>query len=225
MEWELYNAAEADGTSTGSSQEMFGQIDISVEITAVDERMVEQSFAGQTVAGQEIEYSFNRWGSLEMMVAGHKAKGGLAKGIFNAISVNRKYFRPKADLGINGQWVLTNGILFPNGAQLQVGILSRGQKVVGIYKAGTDVAKTIQWYETMVYKNTAWNSMRIHHLRDYKPEFHVDDDLYAMQEPEFTREVELEEIANFITSLRARKRSQGEEQILSDIKAELDSMV
>ena len=226
MDWDTYNSAEAHGTSTGSSQDMFTQnIEIEVEITAVDERMVEHSFTGTHVADDKVGYTFNRYGQLNMTVGKYKAKGSLAKGILNAISVNRKYFTPTEEVGLNNQWTITKGIMFPNGSKLQVGILSRGETVIGIYKKGSNVSGTIKWFEQTIYKSNAWKNMRTHHLRDFKPEYHVEDDIYATQAPEFTREDELEEIYQFIASLRNRRRSSQEQQMLEDISAELDSMV
>ncbi len=226
MNWDTYNSAEAHGTSTGATEDMFTQnIEIEVEITAVDERMVEHSFTGTHVANDKVGYTFNRYGQLNMTVGIYKAKGSLAKGILNAISVGRKYFTPTEELGVANQWTLTKGILFPNGSKLRVGILSRGDRVIGIYKAGTNVASTIEWYEKMVYKGEAWKNMRVHSLRTFKPEWHVEDDIYATQEPEFTREAELEEIAQFISSLRGRRLSADEQILLEDIKAELNTMM
>jgi len=226
MDWDTYNSAEAHGTSTGASEDLFGcNIDVKVEITAVDRQMVEQAFSGSSVAGDEVVYRFNNWGELKCTVGGYEAKGSMFKGILNAISVNRKYFSPSQELGLDNQWTITKGVMFPNGSKLSVGILSRGDTVIGIYKKGTNVANTIKWYEKMVYKSGAWKSMRTHTIRDFKPEYHTDDDIYASQYPEFTREAELEEIVSFVSSLRGRRRSPGEQQILEDLRAELNSLV
>jgi len=226
MDWDIYNRAEADGTSTGSTENIYSSdIDIKIEITAVDKQMVEQSFTGTHVAGDKVEYDFNRYGQLNCTVGGYKAKGSMFKGILSELSGGNKYFKATEEIGLSNQWTILKGSLFPNGSNIQGGFLCRGETIIGFYKKGNNVANTIMWYEKMVYKSNAWQNMRTHSLRDFKPEFHTEDDLYATQAPEFTREDELEEIYQFIASLRARKRSAQEQQILEDIKVELDSMV
>ena len=226
INWDKYNAAEADGISKGSTEDVLScDIDIAIEITAVDRTMVEESFTGTHIAGDEVVYRFNSYKQLGCTVGGFKAKGGLLKGILKAIATDRRYFIPVEEIGLNNQWTITRGIMFPNGSRLEVGLLSRGDVIIGIFKKGANVGNTIKWYEKMIYKTGAWKAMKTHSLRDFKPEFHAEDDIYADQAPEFTREPELEEIAQFISSLRGRRLSAGEQILLGDIKAELDSMV
>ena len=223
IDWEIYNAAET--TSVESNQEeLFSDIDVSIEITAVDTYMVKTSFAGNTLAGEEITYSFNRYGQLQATVGKTKAKGQLLKGICMAIFDSRAYFQPDEELSVNSLYTIVRGTLFPNGSKIPAGILLRGNRIIGIYKSGTDLSRTIKWYEQTVYKSNAWQNMHVHKVRDYRPEFRLDDDVYAQQTPEFTREDELQEIHEFISSLKGRKLSVDEQLLLQDIRNEIDSI-
>jgi len=225
MDWDTYNSAEAHGTATGEGQDIFGDLSVEVEITAVDAHMVEVSFSGRKIAGDEVSYKWNRYGQLVIDVKGYVAKGSLRKSIMKALLTTRKYFVPVSEEAFNNQWTLTRGVLFPDDGDHEVGVLTRGQNVIGIFRKGSDISRTMEWYEKMVYKSTAWKSMRVGKLIDYKPEFHLDDDIYAQQEPEFTREEELEEICAFVSSMQGRKRSASEQIILGDLRAILDGMV
>jgi hypothetical protein len=85
--------------------------------------------------------------------------------------------------------------------------------------------KTIKWYEKAIYRSNLWEQHQVGSLRDFKPEFHLEDDVYSDQFPEFTRTDELEEIYSFITSLKGRRRSNEEQQLLKDIYNEIEGML
>ena len=224
MDWDKYNAAEADGVATGSSQDMlFDDVQVDVELTAVDRYMVEHSFTGNHIAGDEVTYKFNRYGQLGGSVRGWALKGGSWKGILKALSTNPKWFTPLEELEVAAQWTLVRGVLFPNGSKIPVGLLCRGDVIIGVYKKGTNVGSTIKWFEQKIYKTNAWRNMQTHKLRDYKPE--VLNEVYQKQTPMFTREEELEEITAFIDSLRNRILGNEETQILRDLRDVIDNIL
>jgi hypothetical protein len=103
----------------------------------------------------------------------------------------------------------------------------RHNRIISIFKpkAKASILKTIKWYEKAIYKSNLWEQHQVGSLRDFKPEFHYEDDVYADQYPEFTRTDELEEIYQFIASIKGRRRSVEEQQILRDIYDELGAML
>ncbi len=225
MNWETYNQSEADGVSTGSSQDMFTEnIDVAVEITAVDKHMVETQFTGNAIAGEGISYTFNRYGQLTCKFdTGWDIKGGMMKAVMRAIASRHEWFQPMEEVAVGSQWTILKGVLFPNGSKIEVGLLTRGEAIIGIYKKGTNLSRTIKWFEKTIYKSNAWRNMQTHSLREFRPE--VKNEIYSHLAPEFTREDELEEMSTFIESLSNRRLSNDELQILHDIKDTLDRLL
>jgi len=222
-DWLIYGGAEATGTNA-SEDTLTDELDLVNEIANADSRFVEMHYAGETLAGQLIDYSFNRWGQLQMHINGHELKGGVRAGIYRGILNSRLYFSPIEEMGIGKNWTLISGVLFPDGSQIDIGILMHSNQIIGIYKEGTDVGRTIRWFEKNIYKGN-WKQMKVHKLTSYRPEYNADTDVYHDQEPEFTREAELEDIYTFISSLKGRKHSAEELQLLHDIQTELADML
>ncbi len=226
-EWLVYGAAESDGTTTGATADMlFIDVDMSVEIKAVDEHMVRHSYTGETLAGDECVYSWNRYDSLTVKVKGQVMKGGVLKGMMQVISDNHRLFTPTEEITFENQWSLMKGTLhLRNTKQIDhhVQILYRGNKPISITKQGTKVSKTIRFYERKVYGTNAWKNMRVSSLREYRPE--VENDVYKHQPAEFTRVDELEEIRAFISSLKSRRLSWEEADIVQDIQSELSTLL
>lgn len=220
-EWVIYTAAESTGISKGSTEDVIiSTIDINDEIAGADSRFVEKHFAGMTLAGDKIDYIFNKWGQLQMKVAGHTVKGGIRAGIHKGIANSRLYFHALEEESFSGQWTIVRGIMFPNGSSIEVGILYHGESILGIYKKGTNLGRTIKWFEKKIFKTNHWMNMKTHSLREFRPE--VRNDVYKDQLPEFTREDELVEILDFVTSLKSRRLSYEEVEILQQIQSELE---
>ncbi len=223
-DWLKYTGAEADGTTTGSTADMlYDEIDMTAEIKAVDEHMVRHSYTGETLAGDKVTYSWNRWDALVIKVKDRKMSGGILKGMMQVLSENKRLFVPTEEITFENQWSMMKGIFTMRGTQHKVQILYRGNKPISITKDGTKVSRTIKFYESKVYRTNSWKNMRISSLREFRPE--VQNDVYKDQLPEFTRVDELEEIRAFLAGLRSRKLSWEEADILEDIKSELITLV
>ncbi len=221
-QWDLYNQSEAGGMN--SSEDIIShELDILDEIKSADSRFVEGQYAGETLSGQQIDYSFNKYGQLVMKLGDWKVKGGVRSGIHKAILNSRRWFQQSQEVSLSGNWTIVKGVMFPNGSAVEVGILMHSLAIIGIYKSGTNVANTIKWFEQKIYGSNNYKNMQVNSIRDYAPE--VVNDVYKHQAPEFTREVELEEILGFITSLKQRRLSGEEVEILGAIQDELDELV
>jgi hypothetical protein len=223
IDWEIYNGAEADGVNGVEDLASSNMVDVATEIAAMDKSFAKKLFAGKQIAGQEIKYSFNRYGSLTARVAGHKAKGQLMKAIIECIYED--HFIPTKVEKLNEKWEVIHGVNDLFNKTKEIKFLLRADKVISCLKPKAKVIKTVKFYEQAVYKSTAWENLQTGNIRDFKPEFHLEDDVYSKQEPEFTREDELEEIYQFISSLKGRRRSAEEQLLLMDIAAEINSML
>jgi len=220
-DWLIYNGTEGNGIN--SSEDILpNTIDVIDEIKSADARFVEGQYAGMTLSGEPIDYSFNRYGQLTMEINGWAVKGGVRTGIHRAILNSRRYFTIEQEVSITGNWTIVKGIMFPNGSKQRVGILMHSESIIGIYKSGTDVSRTIEWFEKNIYK-TNWKQMRVHRTIDYRPE--TPSGVYKTQSPEFTKEDELEEIRAFITSMKERRLSGEEIEILRDIESEIGRLI
>ena len=220
--WTLYNASEATGMN--SSEDILAHnLDIVDEIKSADSRFVEMHFAGNTLAGQHLDYSFDRYGQLTMKLDNWAVKGGVKSGIQKAILNSRRYFVQHQEISLSGNWTIVKGVMFPDGSAIEVGILMHSLAIIGIYKKGTNVANTIKWFEQKIYGSNNYKNMQVNSIRDYAPE--VKNDVYKHQAPEFTRESELDEILEFVTSLKARRISGEEAELLGAIRDELDEIL
>jgi len=226
-EWMVYAGAEAQGTTKGETADMLSSdLDMKTEIKAVDEHMVRTAYTGEYLAGDEVKYKFDNWGNLVASVKGKKMSGGIMKGMMQVLSDNRRLFTPSEEITLENQWSLMKGMLHLENTKMKhipVQILYRGNKPISITKQGTKVSKTIRFYEQKVYKTNAWKNMRISSLREYRPE--VENDVYKHQSAEFTRVDELEEIRGFIASLKQRRLSWEEADIVEDISSELSTLL
>ena len=221
-QWTVYNGTEATGIN--SSEDILSHdIDMLDEIKSADSRFVEQSYAGATLAGEAVDYSFNRYGQLQMKLGNWAVKGGVRSGIHKAILNSRLWFTQSQEVTLSGNWTIVKGTMFPNGSAIEVGILMHSLAIIGIYKSGTDVSKTIKWFEQKIYGSNNYKNMQVNSIRDYKPE--VQNDVYKHQAPEFTREDELEEMLAFVTSLKDRRISGEEAELLGAIRDELDEIL
>ncbi len=221
-DWMIYTAAEATGTN-GSEDILQCEIDLKSEIANADPRFVEQAYAGNTLAGEEIAYSW-RYDQLTFKIRGIKLKGGTRSGIHRAIVNSRQYLTIHQETSINGNWTVLDGTLHVNDKDVDVKVLMHSLSIIGIYKPKAKLDKTIRWFERNIYKGN-WKSMQVQSIRDYRPEWTVENDIYAEQAPEFTRETELDEINEFIRSLRTRRLSGEEEEILKVIASNIEMMV
>jgi len=221
-QWTMYNGIEGNGIN--SSEDILSHsIDMMDEIKSADARFVEGQFAGQTLAGEQLEYTFNRYGQLQMELGNWTVKGGVRSGIHRAILSSRLYFRQVQEVALSGNWTIVKGVMFPNGSAIEVGILMHSLAIIGIYKAGSDVGNTIKWFEQKIYGSNNYKNMQVNSIRDYAPE--VQNEVYSKQSPEFTKELELEEIRGFINSLKGRRLSGEEADILADIASEVDTLL
>ena len=221
-DWLIYGAAETTGMNT-SEDIISHELDILDEIKSADSRFVEGQYAGETLSGQQIDYSFNRYGQLQMKLGGWKVKGGVRSGIHKAILNSRRWFQQHQEVSLSGNWTIVKGVMFPNGSAIEVGILMHSLAIIGIYKSGTNVANTIRWFEQKIYGSNNYKNMQVNSIRDYAPE--VQNDVYKHQAPEFTRETELEEIGEFIRSLKLRRISGEEAALLEEIQEEITQLI
>ena len=201
---------------------LFDSVDVAIELPTLDDTVVRESFNGNTLAGDTLTYSFNRWGNLQVHLDKYVIKGRTLKAMYKELIDNKKYFQPTDEVSIDSKWSMLRGNLFPNKGNAEGSWLLRGESIIGFYKTGTNVARTIQWYEKAIYKGKSISFNRAHKTIDYRPE--VRNDIYDTQEPEFTKEPELEEILSFITSLKGRKVSRNEHLLLLDIVSEIETI-
>jgi hypothetical protein len=190
----------------------------------VSSRIIRSSFSGNELAGEKLTYRWNGYGQLGIRLGSTKVKKTQLQVIFKEL-LNDYMVRESETIYGDGLWYTVEGYLtVGRKGHIKGRFLLRGNYVVGYFKDGSKIERTIKWWNKHVFNQSATADVATY-TRDFKPEFHGEDDIYSTQYPEFTREDELNEIGDFLTSLSGRRLSPDEELILRDIKAQLDSML
>ena len=91
-----------------------------------------------------------------------------------------------------------------------------------MFKEKTKVSKTIKWYENAIYKGKAVSFNKAHKTVDFRKE--VRNDVYDSLHPEFTKEAELEEIIGFIDSIKGRKLSSEEQELINALASSVNTL-
>ena len=195
--------------------------DITKELMYLDKTIVRENFSGNTLAGEPVVYSISRWGQLDIKIGEYKLAKSTKRIVLDALCEG--YFHLKEEVVINGVWSLEKGVLFPAGTPIVGSFLYRGNMVIGFFQEGTNVGKTIEWYEKAMYGSSMKSMHRTHRVKDFAPE--TPSDVYDRQAPEFTKEAELNEILEFITSLKRRVLSAEEEELLTAIGSEVGMII
>ena len=214
---------EIAGTTTADTEDlMFDTVNVKNDICYIDEYMVRTNLGGRTLAGEPLRYTFSRYGQLNIYLKGiqlkRQTKGHILKELF------LEFFTIEDIKDLPHQWSIYKGVLFKDTSKPIPGkFLVRGSKVIAYFKPDAKVGRTIKFYEKKVYTNVSKNIYNTHHHRDWKP--HVSNEVYDNQQPMFTREEELEEVREFITSLKGRQLGNEEVEILKDIASELANIL
>ena len=194
--------------------------DITTVLPALDEHIVRESFTGSALAGDSIEYRFNRYGQLDMVLKGqYKLSGSTKRAVLKELYDNPAWFQKAEEAVLDEHWALVRGVLFPGGSNTEGSFLFRGTTFIGFYRKGTSVSKTMKFYDQKVFKTISRRYDKAHKTVDYRP--HVRNDIYDAQEPMFTREEELEEVYQFLKSLTSRRLSNEENEIIDAIRSVL----
>jgi len=198
-------------------------VDITTTLPGLDPTIVRESMCIVNdkvyIAGEELTLSINYWGQLEGKLGKYKVKGSTWKAIIKELY--DEHFKKTDETVIDARWSIVTGE-FTFSKRLRMKSLSRGETFIGFFTENTKVSKTINYYEKAVFKGTMINYNRVHKTVDYKAE--VENEVYANLAPEFTKENELEEIREFIRSLRLRRRSNEEQELLVEIADDIYRM-
>ena len=224
---EVYEFVTSDGTYVSQSdwEPMDTNLDLEEDLRYLDPTMIHNNFSGRTLAGSRVIYKWNNWGQLTVKVDGHELKGR-TKGYILA-ELYEYYFTKKSltSVGNQGLWAVVKGVLFAGSEKtIECKFVLRGQKVIGVFKPDAGVKASIKWWSKNIYKDYSKNMFKAKKVIDFKPEFRVDRDVYGNQAPEFTRESELEEIRAFIASLKGRRLSNEERELLVAIDSEISQL-
>ena len=168
----------------------------------------------QSLAGQDVLWDYNRYGTLVPTVVGYMLNARAVKEMYKVIWTARHH--KVEEYHINENWYAYK-IAMRTGTELIV--LFRQNTLVSIVRPGTDVSNTIKFYDGKIP-----NMDQIWVNKTFKPE--IENEVYdAEVVPQFTREEELEEIRIFVRSLRHRHLSGEEIELLDEIRDEIDRMV
>ncbi len=201
---------------------LFNDVDITIELPALDDHIVRESFTGTHLAQDKLKWSWNHWGQLQCSVKGYSIKGRTLKAMYKEFLYNKRLFVATKEKSIGEKWTVLYGTLYI-GKSPTVKILMRGETIIGIFKKNTKITPTIKWYEKAVYGGKAGHFNKSHKTIDYRAE--APHDVYDRQQPEFTKEMELEEIREFMHSLKRRVLSNEEREIIAAIGSECDMMI
>jgi hypothetical protein len=210
--------------SIDNQELLFDETKITVELPSLDPTIVRDSMScidGKFyIAGDKLTLTFNNYGQLGVKLGKYPVKGSTFKAILRYVFDN--HFNKVSERMITEKWVVIKGT-FAFGKHREVKFLWRGETLIGIFTKDTKVRPTIKWYEKAIYKSKARGNMRAHNTVDYKVE--TPHDVYDKTEPMFTKEVEIQEILDFVTSLKRRMLSNEETELLRAVGSEVGVMV
>lgn len=202
---------------------LFDYVDITTELPALDDTIVRESFTvvdGKAyLAGDKLKTSWNNWGQLQFKLDQYPVKGRTFKAVLKELLEYQ--FDKHHEKHLDDKWSLVYGRLLL-GKHPRVKFLFRGETIIGVFKEKTKVSKTIRWYENAIYKGKAVSFNKAHKTVDFRKE--VRNDVYDSLHPEFTKEAELEEIIGFIDSIKGRKLSSEEQELINALASSVNTL-
>jgi hypothetical protein len=169
----------------------------------VSPRIIRTGFTGNYLGNDPVKYSWNTWGQLQVTVGNAKIEKQQLQAVLKAL-YNTHFVSTKETVIGDGIWYMKHGYLtVGKKGKIPGKFLIRGSYIIGFFQEKVKVSRTIKFWNEKVFKYNG--PVNIKYQRDFKPEWHPEDDIYADQYPEFTREDELQEIDEFIESISHRK--------------------